>query len=254
MVPSLFLGHGSPMIAIEENSYTKFLTSLGKSIHPKAIVVFTAHWESPVTTISSTNDTYETIYDFYGFPDELFRVTYPAKGSVTVAEEVANRLEQHGIKSKFDSSRGLDHGSWTLLTHLYPDASIPVVQVSVNPFLPIEEQFKIGEALKGLGEEDILVIGSGATVHNLRILKWGQQEAEQWAVDFDDWLIDKLQNRDLEALKNYEKLAPNARVAVPTPEHFIPLIIAFGSGNSNETKVIYRSYDLGLLSYICFQF
>lgn len=254
MVPSLFLGHGSPMIAIEDNEYTQFLKSLGETMNPKAIVIFTAHWESPITTISSLNGTYETIYDFYGFPDELFRVTYPAKGSEQIASIVAERFQQQGIEYKLDSKRGLDHGSWTVLTHLYPNAAIPVVQISVNPFLPVKEQYQIGQALKGLGEEDILVIGSGATVHNLRILKWGQKSPEQWAVDFDDWLIDKLQNHDLEALSEYQTLAPYANQAVPRAEHFIPLIIAFGSGMSNEVKVIHRSYDLGSLSYICFQF
>lgn len=255
MVPSLFLAHGSPMLALEDTEYSEFLEKLAQQIKPKAIVVFTAHWESTVLTISSTDDTYETIYDFGGFPDELYRVKYPAKGSVTIASLLEERFKKKGIPVRKDAARGLDHGSWTLLYRLYPKADIPVVQVSVNPDLSPKEQFEIGEALQGLGAEDILVIGSGVTVHNLRILKWEQESAEPWAVEFDDWLIDKLRKRDLDSLFHYEKSAPYARLAVPTKEHFIPLFIAMGSGNPKaQAKVIHRSYDYGSLSYLCLEF
>ncbi|MDF2724652.1 MAG: transporter, partial [Paenibacillus sp.] len=219
MVPSLFLAHGSPMLAIQQSDYTRFLSELAGRLKPKAIVLFTAHWEQQVTTISSSDEVYETIYDFGGFPDELYQVKYPARGSSIVADIVKKRLEQHGIAVASDMTRGLDHGSWTLLHRMYPAADIPVVQISVNPYLPPEEQFKIGKALRGLGQDDILVIGSGVTVHNLRIIKWGQTEAEPWAVSFDDWLIDKLDKGDQAALFDYAAQAPNARMAVPRAEH-----------------------------------
>lgn len=254
MVPSLFLAHGSPMLAIETNEYTHFLANLGQRIKPKAIVVFTAHWETEVLTISSRDDVYETIYDFYGFPDELYTVKYPAKGSTQIASILEERFENRGINVKKDSVRGLDHGSWTLLSRMYPKADIPVIQISVNPYLSANEQFKMGQSLQGLGKEDILVIGSGVTVHNLRIIKWGQTTPEPWAVEFDDWLIDKIQNRDLDSIFQYEKLAPHARMAVPRPEHFVPLLIAMGSGDSQtKAKVIHRSYEAGTLSYLCFE-
>lgn len=255
MIPSLFLAHGSPMLAIEQTEYTRFLSGLAGKMKPKAIVVFTAHWEQPVTTVSSSDDVYDTIYDFGGFPDELYRVKYPARGSSVVAGIVKDRLKKHGMEYAEDTSRGLDHGSWTLLHRMYPEADIPVVQVSVNPYLPPEEQYKIGEALRGLGDDDILVIGSGVTVHNLRMIKWGQQTAEPWAVEFDDWLIEHLDKGDTASLFDYAGKAPHARTAVPRAEHFVPLYIAMGSGDpARKPEVIHRSYDMGTLSYLCLQF
>ncbi|MDP4086999.1 MAG: class III extradiol ring-cleavage dioxygenase, partial [Bacillota bacterium] len=127
--------------------------------------------------------------------------------------------------------------------------------ISVNPFLTPEKQYEIGKVLRGLGEEDILVVGSGVTVHNLRLVNWEQIDPEQWAIDFDNWLIDKIQQKDLTSLFNYEKLAPHASRAVPRPEHFVPLFLAMGSSNDFEaSKVIHRSYDFGTLSYLCLQF
>ncbi|MED4602614.1 class III extradiol ring-cleavage dioxygenase [Paenibacillus validus] len=255
MVPSLFLAHGSPMLAIEQTEYAAFLAQLAQRIRPKAIVIFTAHWETEVTTISSSDDVYDTIYDFYGFPDELYKIRYLARGSSIVAANVKERLEKNGIAVQTDTTRGLDHGSWTLLHRMYPEADIPVVQVSVNPYTAPREQYRIGEALRGLGDEDILVIGSGVTVHNLRIIKWGQTTPEPWAVEFDEWLLGRLEQDDQEALFDYAAQAPHARLAVPRAEHFVPFYIAWGSGNpQRKPSVIHRSYDLGTLSYLSLEF
>jgi len=254
MVQSLFLAHGAPTIAIENNNYTKFLGELGESITPKAIVIFTAHWESEILTISSTDVTYNTIYDFYGFPRELYEIKYNAKGSSLIASKIEDKFKAQGIKVKKDTTRGLDHGSWTLLKHLYPNADIPVIQISVNPSLTIKEQINIGEVLKNLGGEDILVIGSGVTVHNLRLVKWDAIKTDSWAEEFDDWLIEKIKVKDLDSLIKYRELAPKANLAVPTLEHFVPLFIAMGAGNKVKPKVLNRSYELGNLSYLCFEF
>ncbi|TCS93907.1 DODA-type extradiol aromatic ring-opening family dioxygenase [Hazenella coriacea] len=254
MVPSLFLAHGSPMLALEQDAYTTFLAHLGRSFQPKAIVIFTAHWESDTVTISSTDDVHDTIYDFYGFPDELYAINYPAKGSTQIAEKVKKRFQENGIPVQMNATRGLDHGSWTILSRLYPHAEIPVVQVSVNPSLSPREQLHIGQSLQGFGEEDILVIGSGVTVHNLGRLHWEQNTPESWAVEFDDWIIKQIEHGDIDTLFNYESLAPHANLAVPTKEHFVPLFITMGSGTQNKTKVIHRSYKYGTLSYLCFQF
>jgi 4,5-DOPA dioxygenase extradiol len=252
---SLFLAHGSPMNAIEDKEYTRFLEQYGKTLQPKAIVVFTAHWESEVLTISSSDEQYETIYDFSGFPNELYQIKYPARGSSSLANKIAETLNHQGISVKKDMTRGLDHGSWTLLRRLFPKADIPVVQISVNPFLHPEKQFEIGKALRGLEAEGVLVIGSGVTVHNLRIIKWGQTTPESWAVEFDDWLIEKIKDNELEALFNYESLAPHAQMAVPRAEHFVPLYIAMGSADSLENaKVIFRNYEFGTLSNLCYEF
>lgn len=257
MVPSLFLAHGSPMIAIEDTEYTRFLADCARKLKPRAIVIFTAHWESDVLTVTYRDDAYETIHDFGGFPPELYAIQYPAKGSKQIAGMLEERFAKNGIAVQKDAARGLDHGSWTLLRRMYPAADIPVVQVSVNPFLSLNEQYKIGESLQGFGEEHILLIGSGATFHNFRTLNWGERNGSpaKEAVEFDDWLIDKLQSRDLAALFQYEKLAPHARLAVPRAEHFVPLLIAMGSGDpKSKAQVIHRSYEYGTLSYLSLRF
>lgn len=255
MISPLFICHGAPTLAIEDNQYTRFLQELGKRSTPKAIVIFTAHWESEVLKISYTDETYETIYDFGGFPPEMYTIKYPAKGSTKVASFIEERFNSNGIETQRDQTRGLDHGSWVVLRLLYPQAEIPVVQVSVNPFLPIDKQLQIGQPLQGLEQEDILVIGSGGTVHNLRAINWGQSTAESWAVEFDDWLVENVQNRNIQALTDYRAQAPHASLAVPRPEHFVPLFQAMGSGDSmKEPKVLHRSYQYGTLSHIVMEF
>ncbi|AWB44438.1 dioxygenase [Paenibacillus sp. CAA11] len=254
MISPLFLAHGSPMLAIENTMYTRFLRSTGARMAPQAIVIFTAHWEAETLTVSSHDHVYETIYDFYGFPDELYEVKYPAKGSSKLAEEIREMFHKADIPTIADSERGLDHGSWTLLHHMFPEANVPVVQISVHPYLAPEQQFQIGRAVQELAERDILVIGSGVTVHNLRAVKWDETKRDAWAVEFDDWLLDQLNRQDLNALLNYRTEAPHAELAVPRPEHFVPFYIALGSGSLEGAKPIYRSYELGNLSYLCLEF
>ncbi len=253
MLPSLFICHGGPSIVFEKNEYTAFLKEYSSKIKPKAIVVFTAHWENKITTISSINGVYDMIYDFYGFPKELYALKYLAKGSPEIALKVKTLLKDNGIESNLDKKRGLDHGTWDILYLMYPKADIPVVQISVNPFMSMEEQFKIGEALKILGEEDILVIGSGSTVHNLSTLV-DVKEPIRWAMEFDDWLIEKVENKNLEELFSYQDLAPHAKLAVPREEHIVPLFIALGSGQRKEAKLLHRSYNFGTLTYLAFEF
>jgi len=169
------------MIAVEDSDYTRFLAEWGRKCRPEAVLVFTAHWERNVTTITCTDDVYGMIYDFGGFPEELYRVVYPAKGSTRIAKRAEELLRAADIPVRLDESRGLDHGTWTLLCRIFPEADIPVVQASVNPFLPPADQYRIGQALRALGKENVLVIGSGATVHNLFAIRWGQTEPEPWA-------------------------------------------------------------------------
>ncbi len=255
MIQSLFISHGSPTLAVEKNEYTDFLRELGNNIKPKAIVIFTAHWENDVTTISFRDDAYDMIYDFGGFDRELYSIKYPAKGSTKVAALLKSKLEEHGLISREDYKRGLDHGAWVVLKLMYPEANIPVVQVSINPWLSPEELYRIGSAIKELKQEDILIIGSGGSVHNLRSIKWGATEPEPWAVEFDAWLIEKVKDKDKVALFNYEKLAPHAKMAVPRGEHFAPFFITLGSGiEDNEPKLIHTGYNYGTLSHICFEF
>jgi 4,5-DOPA dioxygenase extradiol len=199
----LFLAHGSPYLIFEKEGFPAYLNELGKQIKPKAIVIISAHWESETTTVSSTDDVHEMVYDYYGFPPQFYEVRYPARGSSIVASIVEERFRRSGIPVQ-TSTRGLDHGVFPVLMHMYPEADIPVVPVSVNPFLPIAEQYKIGAALRGLGDEGILVIGSGFVVHNLREFDRDPNGPKRtWAVEFIDWLKDKVVNKDLASLNEY---------------------------------------------------
>ncbi len=171
LVPALFINHGAPTLALAESDYTQFLEDLGKRIVPKAIVMFSAHWENRTTTISFADGVLETIYDFGGFPDKLYQLTYPAPGSPELASKVEQMFQKQGIITAKDNKRGLDHGSWIFLRYMYPEANIPIVSVSVNPHLSVGEQLTIGKALRGLGQEDVLIIGSGTTVHNFNEIK-----------------------------------------------------------------------------------
>ncbi|WP_138493864.1 DODA-type extradiol aromatic ring-opening family dioxygenase [Paenibacillus pinistramenti] len=254
MISPLFLAHGSPMLAIEDKSYTRFLKQLGAELKPDAIVIFTAHWETETITVSSHNEVYETIYDFYGFPDELYTLKYPAKGSTAAAKQVTDFFTEHGIQWESDQTRGLDHGSWTMLYHMFPAADVPVVQISVNPFLSPAVQHSIGAALKELSNQNILVIGSGVTVHNLRAVNWDADKSDAWAVEFDEWLVQQMKENQLQKLFRYRTEAPYAELAVPRAEHFVPLFIAMGAGDLSRAQVIYRDYEFGNLSYMCLSF
>ncbi|MFC5467415.1 DODA-type extradiol aromatic ring-opening family dioxygenase [Cohnella suwonensis] len=255
MIPSYFFAHGAPSLVLEQHEYTDFLKKFAADHpKPKAIALFSAHWENREQQVSDVG-TYSTIYDFSGFQDELYAITYPAHGHAAVSEEIRRLFEETGIASVADTRRGLDHGAWAVLKLLYPDADIPVVALSVDRFLTNEQQYKIGQALSALRERDIMVIGSGGTVHNLRRLNWRAQEAEPWAVAFDDWLHDKIEAWDTDELFRYEELAPFARDAVPTNEHFIPLLLAMGAGDgSRQATLLHRSYQLGTLSLSCWEF
>jgi 4,5-DOPA dioxygenase extradiol len=259
MLPSYFIAHGAPLIAIENNEYTQFLNQLGSTMpRPKAIVLFSAHWESQNQKVSSV-DEYSTIYDFGAFSEELFRIKYPAKGHKLVSKEVQDLLEKHGISYEVDTNRGLDHGAWVVLRLLYPNADIPVISMSVNPHLLPQEQYQVGKALSGLREADVLIIGSGGTVHNLRALNWSKDngEVDDWAFAFDKWLEIHLKNWDVDSLFDYTKSAPAALMAVPPygVEHFIPIFYAMGAADgSQKATLLHRSYRYGNLSHSVWQF
>lgn len=258
-MPSYFIAHGSPTLAIENNEYTQFLRILGQTVPiPKAVILFSAHWLAPVQKVSNVK-AFETIYDFGGFPEEMYNIKYPAKGDKDITIAIVDLFNEHGISFRVDETRGLDHGAWVVLRLLFPNADVPVISMSVNPNLSPEEHYKIGAALSPLREKDILIIGSGGTVHNLGALKWTSQYglADQWAVDFDDWLGERINQWDLESLFKYDKLAPSAQMAVPPfgNEHFVPIFYAMGTAdNEKKAKLIHRSYQYGNLSHSVWQF
>lgn len=255
MLPSLFIAHGSPDIVLQDDDYTNFLKKLKDKIEkPKAIVIFTAHWENKIQSIGGVSE-YNLIYDFGGFSKELYEVKYHGNGDPKLALNIKWILKENGIESIIDDKRGLDHGSWSILKLMYPKGDIPIVQLSVNPYLSNEEQYKIGKSLESLKEEGVLIIGSGGTVHNLLALKFYGKTSDDWAVKFDDFIKDKIEKWDMESLFKYESLAPNAKKAVPRNEHFIPLILAMGAGDSaRQGKLLYRDYQFGNLSRCVWMF
>lgn len=257
MMPSLFIAHGAPLLAIEDNEYTQFLSQLGQNLpKPKAIILFSAHWEAPTQLVSDVPD-YSMIYDFYGFPDEMYQIEYPAKGNQEITKEIQELFEKQDVPFDIDTRRGLDHGAWVVLRLLYPNADIPVIAMSVNQNLTPEQQYKIGQSLSVLREKDVLVIGSGGTVHNLRAVNWSANEADQWALNFDNWIAENLKNWNTESLFNYYQLAPNAELAVPPygKEHFVPLFYAMGAAdNERKASLLHRSYRYGNLSHSVWQF
>ncbi|WP_462411575.1 DODA-type extradiol aromatic ring-opening family dioxygenase [Neobacillus sp. Marseille-QA0830] len=258
MMPSLFIAHGAPLLAIENNEYTQFLNQLGQNLpRPKAIVLFSAHWESKVQQVSSVEQ-YSTIYDFGGFDPSLYTIQYPARGNKDLAADIETLFVNNGISFANDTTRGLDHGAWVVLRMLYPNADIPVISMSVNPTLTPDEQYKIGKSISELREKDILFIASGGTVHNLRALNWSDNgKDDSWALEFDGWLAEKLENWDLQSLFRYDSLAPHASVAVPPygKEHFIPIFYAMGAADdSQKATLLHRSFRYGSLSHSVWQF
>ncbi|WP_138495411.1 DODA-type extradiol aromatic ring-opening family dioxygenase [Paenibacillus pinistramenti] len=255
MMPSYFIAHGAPSLVLDHNDYTDFLKKLAeRTPRPKAIVLLSAHWESVTQKVSAVPQ-YSTIYDFSGFQEELYKIQYPARGDREVSGQVQALLAEQGIASVLDEARGLDHGAWAVLKLIYPDADIPVAAMSVNRYLSNEEQYKLGTALAALREQDILVIGSGGTVHNLRRVNWRADQPEGWAIAFDDWLKEKLEAWDTKALFNYREEAPFGSEAVPTNEHFIPLLLAMGAGDrTKQASLLHRSYQYGNLSLSCWEF
>lgn len=255
MIKSIFVGHGAPTIIWEENEFTDFLKNYSKTIaKPKGIIIFSAHWESPVQLIGSSQD-YEMIYDFYGFPNELYKTSYPVTGDVHLAQEIQSTLRDKHIPSKLDSHRGIDHGAWTMLKLLYPEANIPVVTMSVNTELSPIEQYKIGESLAKLKEDDYLIICSGGIVHNLRNIKFNAKNVDGWASEFNNWIADKVLSWDLDAIFDYQDSAPNARLAVPRNEHFINFLIALGTRTTSEKPKLLKSiFQHGNLSLDLWEF
>jgi len=255
MLPSFFISHGSPMIALEDTVYTRYLRELAKSLPtPKAIVLLSAHYESPIQSVSDTEN-FSMIYDFYGFPPELSRIVYPAKGDKALAKKVLEGFRDNGIEAVLDSRRGIDHGVWTILHLMYPNADIPLVALSIDPFATPKQWFAIGESLRDLKKDDILIIGSGVTVHNLRMVDWSDDAPVMpWAKEFHTWINDKISKLDFKALEAW-KGGPSAKLAIPRADHFAPLmsLIATASDNSHPA-LTYSDIQMGSLSYDVWRF
>lgn len=255
IMPSVFLGHGSPMNAIETNSFTRTLNSLGKNLPaPTAILCISAHWLTEGTWITEMENP-KTIHDFYGFPQQLFDVRYPAPGRPDLARTIQKDISSVQIKSD-KTEWGLDHGTWSVLRHLYPKADIPVMQLSLDMTQPPEFHFKLGEELNKLRQKGILIVGSGNIVHNLRRIGREENPApHDWALEFDDWAKRKLVERDFKALQNDFLKTEAGRLSVPTPDHYLPLLYVIGASHSKDTlKFEYEDIQLGSISMRCLSF
>jgi len=235
-MPVLFVSHGAPTLPIEPGETGAAWDKLGKQLpRPSAILVISAHWDTPVPTVSTAIKP-ETIHDFYGFPAALYKLKYSAPGAPELAKEVVALLQQAKIPVQIDDSRGLDHGAWVPLSLMYPKADIPVTQLSLQSANTPEWHMTLGRALRPLREQGVLVIGSGSISHNLgAIFKHPQGEpAPEWVTEFCDWIAEKIAANDVEALRSYRSLAPYAVQNHPTDEHLLPLFVALGAADNTE--------------------
>lgn len=256
-LPTLFISHGSPMHALEAGAAGAAWTTLADSLaRPRALLMISAHWETDRPALTKTARP-DTIHDFYGFPEPLYRIHYPAPGAPEVAARAAELLARAGFEVQIDAARGLDHGAWSPLLHMYPEARIPVLQLSVQSALGAAHHLALGRALRPLAGEGVLVIGSGHMTHNLGDRQPGGEAAEPlaYAREFRDWIDARIQARDLDALVGYRSQAPHARRAHPSEEHFLPLFVALGAADDGyRADRVYSGIESGALAMDSYSF
>jgi 4,5-DOPA dioxygenase extradiol len=253
MQPVLFIGHGSPMNAIEANTFTKSLVLLGKTlIKPSSVLIISAHWLTRGTSVTYTNDTLETIHDFGGFPAELFNKQYNVKGSISLAENISKLLKPQVIN--FDQNRGLDHGAWSILTHLFPLADIPIVQISIDITKPPRYHFELGQKLSELANQNVLIVASGNIIHSFEHLDLtNDAKPRQWALEFQANFIEKLKSKDWNSLIDFQNLT-HFEKAINTAEHYFPLFYALGSAKKDcEIEILSQEISLGSMSMLSFK-
>ncbi len=245
-MPVLFIGHGSPMNGIENNEYSQTWAELGKSIPtPKAVLVISAHWLSAGTKITAMNNP-KTIHDFGGFPQQLFDVQYPAPGNPDLALETKKLITTTNVD--MDHDWGLDHGTWTVVRHMYPKADIPVLQLSIDYYKPAEYHYNLAAQLADLRKKGVLIIGSGNMVHNLRMVAWDKMNTNygfDWAHEMNTIFKDKIGNGDHKALMNYEKLHKAATLAIPTPDHYWPMIYSLALRDKKDDVTFFNDSFVG---------
>jgi 4,5-DOPA dioxygenase extradiol len=256
MLPSLFLSHGSPMTAVLDTPARHFLAGLGAALpRPRAILVVSAHWETATPMLNATARN-ETIHDFYGFPKQLYTLSYPAPGAPEWAKEIAETLRCAGFPAGLDHRRGLDHGAWVPLLLAWPAADIPVLQLSVQTALGPHHHFALGRALAGLAARDVLVVGSGSFTHDLRRFRGGQAIDAPETADvsaFTTWMHAHILAHDTAALLAYRTLAPYAAEQHPSEEHLLPLFTALGAGGENAMH-LHGSVEFGFLRMDAYAF
>ncbi|KAJ6805890.1 4,5-DOPA dioxygenase extradiol-like [Iris pallida] len=258
---TFFVSHGSPTLCIDDGIPARhFFKSWREHVlrepAPTAILVVSGHWETSVPTVSAVRGANDTIYDFYGFPKPMYQLKYPAPGAPKLAREVKELLEKGGFGGvKEDESRGLDHGAWVPLLLMYPEADIPVCQLSVQTERDGAYHYDMGRALAPLREQGVLIVGSGNATHNLRHVGRDGGPIAKWALDFDTWLKEALLDGRYEDVKRYEVKSPCAKMAHPWPDHFYPLHVALGAaGAKAKAELIHHSWTNCTISYASYRF
>jgi len=247
--PALFIGHGSPMNAIEDNEFSKGWNAMAKSFpKPEVILCISAHWETNGSFVTAMEHP-RTIHDFGGFPKELFAVEYPAPGCPELADHIINTIKTTSVKPNL--AWGIDHGCWSVVMKMYPDADIPVVQLSLNRDATIKSHYDLGEELISLRNKGILIIGSGNIVHNLRLIDWyNSNDGHEWAIKANEQLKQLIVNNDIDSLVDYQSLSKEVQLAIPTPDHYYPLLYILGVRKENEAisffndKCVYGSLSM----------
>ena len=254
-MPAIFFGHGNPLNALLRNQYTEAWSNIGNSLpRPKAVLCISAHWYLPGTAVTAMAKP-RTIHDFGGFPRELYEVQYPAPGSPELARRVRDMLAPVAVELD-EESWGLDHGTWSVLCHVFPNANIPVVQLSIDETQAPEFHYELGKRLAPLRDEGVLLVGSGNLVHNLHTYAWGRHNVEpfDWAVRFEQMARELLLNGDHAPLIDYESLGRDALLSAPTPDHYLPLLYVIGSGrNGDEVSFPVEGFDGGSISMLSVQ-
>lgn len=253
-MPVVFSGHGSPMVALEHNAITEGMNAVGENIlreygKPKAILAVSGHWYVPGTYIQSAEEP-KQVYDMYGFPQELYDLKYPVKGNAELTAEIKKLL---GDAVSINDEWGIDHGTWTVLVHMFPNADIPVVQLSVNRLLSAQESYDIGKKLAALREEGFLIFGSGNVVHNLSRVEWNNEGGSPAAERFNDYIREAVLHGETEKVIHYEE-HPDARYAVPTPDHYLPLLYCLGASEGDPALVFNNICNLGSMAMTGFVF
>jgi 4,5-DOPA dioxygenase extradiol len=243
------------MHALQPGAAGEAWQALGERLpRPKAILIASAHWETQLPMLTGA-DKPQTIHDFYNFPEPLYKLRYPSPGAPEVAKRAQSLLKDAGFTTAIDGCRGLDHGAWSPLLYMYPDAHIPVVQISVQPELGPQHHVNLGRAVRALADENVLIIGSGHMTHNLRDWSRGQGAPAAYAREFQDWVKDKLEKKDVETLVDYRSRTPHGVRAHPTEEHFLPLFFALGAAAGKaKPERVYDAIDSGVLAMDAYVF
>ncbi len=252
--PLIFIGHGHPINALLDNGFTQTLEKLGTSMEkPNAIMIISAHWTTKGTFVS-VNSHPKAIYDFGNIDDRLLQIKYEPKGHPQLARKVIEEAANFNIQK--DQEMGLDHGAWTVLKHLYPNADVPVFELSIDESQPISYHFQLANSLKKMREKGVLIIASGNIVHNLKVIDWNNINAKplDWAIEFDEMVKSKLNNQDYKALVDYEQLGNIFQLAHPTNEHYLPMLYTLGlADKTEEVKFLFEGFQFGSASMRCFQ-